>query len=174
MRRPTITFASALTLLLAALPFAFAQSDDVDAPAFRLAFVDTQALIRAHPAAAEIEGIGQRLDQELEELLTQRDQLLRRQQEAGELGPEDQELLEALQVTIETRREGGLSEIRQAAAPAEQAANEIIRDLAAEGGYALILDIEASSGLVVFKADFVPDLTEEAIVMMEERHGAAD
>ncbi len=134
MRRATFPLASALALLLASLTFAFAQSDDADAPAFRLAFVDTQALIRAHPAASDIEVIGQQLDQELEELLAQRDQLLRRQQDQGDLGPEDEELLQALQVTIETRREGGLSEIRQAAAPAEQAANEIIRDLAAEGG----------------------------------------
>ncbi|MEX2501070.1 MAG: hypothetical protein WD336_01730, partial [Trueperaceae bacterium] len=62
MRRPTTYIAFALLLLLA-LPFAQAQNGD-GAPAFRLAFVDTQELIRSHPAAAEIENLGPRLDQE--------------------------------------------------------------------------------------------------------------
>lgn len=161
----------ALALILIALSaLATAQEADPAAP-FRIAFVDTQALISAHPAQEEIARMGQALDAELQELLGQRDALLQKQQ-AQALTPEEQELLQSLQVTIQTRRDRGLQDIRQAAGPAEAAANEIIRDIAQQDGYALVMDIEAASGLVVFASEGVPDLTAAAVALMEERFPA--
>lgn len=154
-----------LVLVLATLGLAVGQ--DGAAP-FRVAFVDTQALIAAHPAQAEIERIGEALDAELQELLGQRQALLQKQAGAG-LTPEEEELLQALNVTIETRRDAGLGDIRSAAAPAEQAANEIIREIAGQDGFALVLDIDQAAGLVVFASPAVPDITEAAIAIMEER-----
>ena len=136
-----------------------------------LAFVDTQALIRAHPAQAEIDRLTQSLDGELQELLQQRQDLLGQAQN-GQLSAEQQELLQALSVTIETRRNEGVQAIRDAAAPAEQAANVIIEGLASDQGYDLVLDIGSASGLVVFAADDVPDLTDQAVERMQTEYGS--
>lgn len=167
MKRPTPTLlvtVAALTLL------AFAQAQDA-AQTLRFAFVDTQSLIRAHPASSEIEALGQALESELGELVAQRQELLAKQRSQG-LNAEEQELLQALTTTIQSRQQTGVQEIQQAAAPAEQAANEIIRELATSEGYSLVLDIGAASGLVVFANEDVPDVTEQAIALMEERYPA--
>lgn len=157
-------------ILLAATAVAWAQDAEPATPT-GIAFVDTQALIAAHPAQAEIARMGEALDAELQELLGQRDALLQKQQTQA-LTPEEQELLQSLQVTIQTRRDRGLQDIREAAGPAEAAANEIIREIARDDGFALVMDIEAASGLVVFAADNVPDLTAAAVELMEERFPA--
>ena len=160
-----------LTLLLALFGPAAAQQADTPAPVPTLAFVDTQALIRAHPADDEISRLGESLDAELQELVAQREQLVAKSQEQG-LNAEEQELLQALTVTIQTRRESGLADIREAAAPAEQAANDIIREIAREEGFAMVLDLEQASGLVVFAAESVPDITQAAVERMRERFPA--
>ena len=164
MKRHTPTLILVL-LAFATLGSALAQET---AGGLRMAFVDTQALIRAHPSSAEIERLGNQLETELGELQSQRQELLAKRQSGG-LNAEEEELLQALTVTIQTRQEGGVSEIREAAAPAEQAANEIIEELARAEGYSLVLDIGAAGGLVVFAGDDVPDVTEQAIGMMQER-----
>lgn len=157
-----------LTALLACAAFAPAQESDDSV--ISVAFVDTQQLIRAHPAGEEIARMSEELDAELEELVGQRQELAEAAQERS-LDAEEEELLQALTVTIETRRDNGLSDIREAAAPAEEAANGIIREIAQAEGIALVLDIEAASGLVVFAAETVPDITEAAVELMQERHG---
>lgn len=170
MRRHTTT--ALLTALLALFALATAQQND-DAAGFQLAFVDTQELIRAHPAQAEIERLGQALDTELQELIGQREELVAKSQNQA-LTAEEQELLQALTVTIQTRRDSGLADIREAAAPAEAAANEIIREIAAADGFELVLDIGSASGLVVYAAEGVPDITQAAVELMRERHGTAE
>lgn len=157
-------------LLLASLGLATAQGDGASA-SFRLAFVDTQALIAAHPAQAEIASLGEALDAELQDLLGQRQALLQKQAGAG-LTAEEEELLQALNVTIETRRDAGLADIRAAAAPAEEAANQIIREIAQQEGFSLVLDIDRAAGLVVFAAVSVPDVTQQAVALMQERFPA--
>lgn len=160
-------FLAILAFVLAS--FAVAQEN---APAnLSIAFVDTQALIRSHPANAEIERLGSALESELNELTAQREQLLAKRQGQG-LTAEEEELLQALTVTIRTRQESGVEEIRGAAAPAEEAANAVIREIAAAEGYSLVLDIEAAGGLVVFAAEGVPDITQRAIEVLEERTSA--
>lgn len=160
----TFPFARILAVLVAAtLSLAAAQSDG-----FRIAFVDTQLLIAAHPAQAEIAELGAALDAELQGLIAQRQALIARQSSSG-LSPEQEELLQALTVTIQTRQNTGLEEIRAAAAPAEEAANEIIREIANRDGHALVLDIGEAAGLVVYAADSVLDITEEAVALMQER-----
>ena len=164
MRTPVARFLA--VLVAATISFAVAQADG-----FRLAFVDTQVLISAHPAQADIADLGAALDAELQELLAQRQALITKQASDG-LTAEEEELLQALTVTIQTRQNTGLEEIRNAAAPAEQAANDIIREIAARDGYDLVLDIGAAAGLVVFAAEDVPDITQEAVTLMQERFPA--
>ena len=162
------------TAILAVLAFALATvavAQNADPAALRIAFVDTQALIRAHPASAQIEELSQALETELAELQGQRQELLTRQQSQG-LTAEEQELLQALTVTIQTRQESGVQEIRGAAAPAEEAANEVIREIASNEGYSLVLDIAAAGGLVVYAGEDVPDITQQAMQLIEERFPA--
>lgn len=166
----SLTSRLSILLALAFLGLASAQNDGASAP-FRLAFVDTQALIAAHPAQGEIARLGEALDAELQELLGQRQGLLQKQATQG-LTAEEEELLQALNVTIETRRDAGLSDIRNAAAPAEEAANAIIREIAQQDGFALVLDIDQAAGLVVFASADVPDITEAAVALMQERYPA--
>jgi outer membrane protein len=166
----SLTSRLSLVLVLAFLGLASAQNGCASAP-FRLAFVDTQALIAAHPAQSEIARLGEALDAELQELLGQRQGLLQKQATQG-LTAEEEELLQALNVTIETRRDAGLTDIRNAAAPAEEAANAIIREIAQNDGFALVLDIDQAAGLVVFASAAVPDITEAAVALMQERYPA--
>lgn len=159
------------TVLLAVLASAFlvfAQAQEAEPTALRLAFVDTQALIRSHPADSEIQRLGDALETELDELNTQREELLAKRQSEG-LNAQEEELLQALTVTIQSRQESGVEDIREAAAPAEGAANEVIREIADAEGYALVLDIAAAGGLVVYAGDSVPDITEQAIEVLQER-----
>lgn len=153
--------------------FASAQAQEAPAASLSVAFVDTQALIRAHPANEEIQQLSESLDQELADLIDQREELAQKQRDEG-LNAEEQELFQALSVTIETRRDRGLSDIREAAAPAEQAANEVIREIAQEEGFELVLDIEAASGLVVYAAEDLPDITDRALDTVEERYPAGE
>ena len=160
-------FPTSLVLLTLA-SVAFAQAPAV----FGIAFVDTQALIRAHPAGAQIQEIGAALDAELASLVEQRDGLIAKAQ-SGALTATEEEILQALQVTISSRREAGLAEIRAAAAPAELAANEVIAMIAEAEGLFLVLDLNAAQGLVVFAAPTVPDITETAVAMMLELYPPA-
>ena len=161
------------TALLAVLIFAFAafaQAQETTTT-LDLAFVDTQALIRAHPANSRIEELGAALESELSELNAQRQELLNKRQ-TQTLTAEEEELLQALTVTIQSRQQSGVREIQDAAAPAEEAANQIIREIASSEGYSLVLDIAAAGGLVVYAGEDVPDITEQAVSLMEERHPA--
>ena len=167
MKRHTPTALLALAILAF---FTFAQAQE-QTTTLRLAFVDTQALIRAHPANASIQQLGESLETELAELNTQRQELLAKRQ-TQELTAEEEELLQALTVTIQTRQQSGVSEIQEAAAPAEEAANTIIREIASSEGYSMVLDIAAAGGLVVYAAEDVPDITEQAITLMQERFAA--
>lgn len=154
-----------------AVALAFAAGAVAQEAGVTVAFVDTQALISAHPAQGDIDQLSGDLDAELQDLLAQRQELVDKQATEG-LTAEEQELLQALTVTIQTRRDEGLAAIRDAAGPAEEAANAIIRDIAEERGYALVLDVGAAAGLVVYAGDGVPEFTDDAVALMAERFPA--
>ncbi|MDR9391263.1 MAG: OmpH family outer membrane protein [Trueperaceae bacterium] len=156
---------------LLAVALAFAAGAAAQEAGATVAFVDTQALISAHPAQSQIDQLSGDLDAELQDLLAQRAELVDKQAAEG-LTAEEQELLQALSVTIQTRRDEGLAAIRDAAGPAEEAANAIIRDIAEERGYALVLDVGAAAGLVVYAGDGVPEFTDDAVALMTERFPA--
>ena len=168
--RPSVVASLVRTVLLA-VAMAFAAGAVAQEGGVSVAFVDTQALISAHPAQGEIDQLTGTLDAELQDLLAQRQELVDKQATEG-LTAEEQELLQALTVTVQTRRDEGLAAIRDAAGPAEEAANAIIREIAAERGYELVLDVGAAAGLVVFAGEGVPEFTDDAVALMQERFPA--
>lgn len=131
-----------------------------DAPV-RLAFVDSQALIAAHPAGQQANDLRELAATEIGELRTQLDALQAKAQAEGGLNNEDGELFNVLVTTYESVQARYQADIAAAAQPAIDAVNVAIKAVADENGIAVVMDIAAAaeSGLVVYAADGL-DLTE--------------
>jgi outer membrane protein len=155
MKRLTLALVAALAV---AIPLG-ANLGAQDAPT-RLAFVDSQALIAAHPAgqaANDLRGLA------AEEIGGLRDRLdaLQAKSRSGGLTNEETELFTVLLATLESVQSRYAADIATAAEPAIAAVNAAIRTVAQANGIAVVMDIEAAaeSGLVVFAAEGL-DLTE--------------
>jgi outer membrane protein len=131
-----------------------------DAPV-RLAFVDSQALIAAHPAGQQANDLRELAATEIGDLRAQLDELQAKAQAAGGLSNEDGELFNLLVTTYESVQTRYQSDIAAAAQPAIEAVNAAIKAVADENGIAVVMDIAAAaeSGLVVYAADGL-DLTD--------------
>jgi outer membrane protein len=131
-----------------------------DAPV-RLAFVDSQALIAAHPAGQQANDLRELAATEIGDLRAQLDALQAKAQAEGGLSNEDGELFNLLVTTYESVQTRYQSDIAAAAQPAIEAVNAAIKAVADENGIAVVMDIAAAaeSGLVVYAADGL-DLTE--------------
>jgi outer membrane protein len=126
----------------------------------RLAFVDSQALIAAHPSGQQANDLRALASQEIGELANRLDTLQAKARSQG-LSVEEADLFNVLLSTFESVQARYTAEINAAAQPAIQAVNNAIRDVATELGVAVVMDIEAAaqSGLVVYAADGL-DITE--------------
>ncbi|MDF1524322.1 MAG: OmpH family outer membrane protein [Trueperaceae bacterium] len=131
-----------------------------DAPV-RLAFVDSQALIAAHPAGQQANDLRELAATEIGDLRAQLDALQAKAQAEGGLSNEDGELFNLLVTTYESVQTRYQSDIAAAARPAIEAVNAAIKAVADENGIAVVMDIAAAaeSGLVVYAAEGL-DLTE--------------
>ena len=131
-----------------------------DAPV-RLAFVDSQALIAAHPAGQQANDLRELAATEIGDLRAQLDALQAKAQAEGGLSNEDGELFNVLVTTYESVQTRYQSDIAAAAQPAIDAVNAAIKTVADENGIAVVMDIAAAaeSGLVVYAAEGL-DLTD--------------
>jgi outer membrane protein len=156
MKRLTLVLVAALAV---AIPLG-ANLGAQDAPV-RLAFVDSQALIAAHPAGQAANELRELASEEVGGLRNRLDGLQAKARSEG-LDNDETELFNVLLATLDSVQSRYAAEIGQAAQPAIDAVNAAIRTVAEENGIAVIMDIEAAaeSGLVVFAADGL-DLTEE-------------
>lgn len=138
-----------------------------DAPV-RLAFVDSQALIAAHPAGSAANDLRALATQELGDLRGQLDTLQARAQAQGTLSNEDAELFNVLIATYETVQTRYQADIAAAARPAIEAVNAAIRAVAEEARIAVVMDIGAAAenGLVVYAAEGL-DLTEAVAARLD-------
>lgn len=158
-------FLSLLTVLL--LAFTQAQSTPVT-----LAFVDTTALLRAHPAGTAAADLQQQQEAELGPLLEEIQALQTRSQNA-ELTPEERSRAQTLVRTVEEVRRRYTADIQVAAEPAIADINAAISAVSQASGYTLVLDgeIAGTTGLgLVLYADpaVVPDITEQVITQMNQ------
>lgn len=156
MKRLTLALLTVLAVALALGVNLGAQ----DAPV-RLAFVDSQALIAAHPAGQQANDLRDLAATEIGDLRAQLDELQARAQAEGGLSNEDGELFNLLVTTLESVQTRYQADIAAAAQPAIDAVNAAIEAVADENGIAVVMDIAAAaeSGLVVYAADGL-DLTE--------------
>jgi|SRR5690606_1766344 len=130
----------------------------------RVVFVDSQAALLSHPSGATIEDLQQRAEAEVNDLvasLTALDQRLA----AGEtLSAADNERYQALQTSLNAVQTRYRDEIAAAAAPAVTAVNGIIKQLAEENGYTVVMDrVEAANLRLVVYADEDLDITPMVI-----------
>jgi outer membrane protein len=126
----------------------------------RLAFVDSQALIAAHPAGQSANQLRELASVEIGGLRDRLDALQAKGRTSG-LTAEESELFNVLVTTLETVQVRYAGDIARAAQPAIEAVNEAIRLVAQESGIAVVMDIDAAaeSGLVVYAVEGL-DLTE--------------
>lgn len=168
MRR--LTLFSALLLALS-LALGAAAAQDAELPADTpIAFVDSQAAIAEHPSGAEAQRLEQQAGEEIGQLREQLEGLAQRARGGEGLSPEESEQYQALLTTLEAVQRRYQSDIQEAAQPAIQAVNEVIRELAREQNVDIVLDIGAASdGLVVYARDGL-DLTPRVLELIRERY----
>lgn len=156
MKRLTLVLIAALAV---AIPLG-ANLGAQDAPV-RLAFVDSQALIAAHPAGQAANELRELAAEEVGGLRNRLDGLQAKARSEG-LDNDETELFNVLLATLDSVQTRYAAEIGEAAQPAIDAVNAAIRAVAEENGIAVVMDIDAAaeSGLVVFAADGL-DLTED-------------
>lgn len=164
---PTTVLLFALSLSVGA---AFAQDGDLPSNT-PIAFVDSQAAIAEHPSGAEADRLEQQATDEIEDLRSQIQSLAQQAQSGEGLSAEESERYQALLTTLESVQQRYQTDIQEAASPAIEAVNEIIRELANENEIDMVLDIAtASEGLVVYARDGL-DLTPRVLELVRERHG---
>lgn len=127
----------------------------------RLAFVDSQALIAAHPAGQAANDLRALASEEIGGLRDRLDALQAKARAEGGLSNDEAEMFNVLLATLESVQSRYSAEIARAAQPAIEAVNAAIQAVAEENGIAVIMDIDAAaeSGLVVYAAPGL-DLTE--------------
>lgn len=155
MKRLTLLLVAAIAV---AIPLG-ANLGAQDVPT-RLAFVDSQALIAAHPAGQAANDLRALASEEIGGLRDRLDALQSKARSEG-LTNDEAEMFNVLLATLESVQSRYSAEIASAAQPAIEAVNAAIRAVAEENGIAVIMDIDAAaeSGLVVYAADGL-DLTE--------------
>lgn len=121
----------------------------------RIVFVDTQAAIYAHPAGQAARQLEERAREELGGITASLQELARKAQGGQALTPEEQERYQTLMISLDSVQQRYEAEIRQAAQPAVDAVNAVIRQLALDNGYTMVLDsvVAAESRLVVYAED---------------------
>jgi len=155
MKRLTLVLVAAVAV---AIPLG-ANLGAQDAPT-RLAFVDSQTLIAAHPAGKAANDLRALAAEEIGGLRDRLDGLQAKARAEG-LNNEEAELFNILLATLESVQSRYAADIASAAQPAIDAVNAAIRAVARENGIAVVMDIDAAaeSGLVVYAEEGL-DLTE--------------
>jgi outer membrane protein len=133
----------------------------------RVVFVDSQALIAAHPSGRAAAELTAQAQTELGELRAQLESLDARRRAGQALSPEESERFSVLLATFETVQVRYQSDIAAAAGPAVEAVNAAIRAVAEENDYAIVFDVGAASerGLIVYAAEGL-DITDQVMLRL--------
>jgi outer membrane protein len=133
----------------------------------RVVFVDSQALIAAHPAGQAAAALSAQAQAELTELRQQLEALDARRRAGQTLTNEESERFSILLTTFETVQVRYQSDIAAAAGPAVEAVNAAIRAVAQEREYGIVFDVGAAAerGLIVYAAEGL-DITDEVMLRL--------
>lgn len=134
------------------------------APEARIAFINSQQAINAHPAGAAAREVEQRGIAEITEIQNNLNAILERARSGAQLTPEEQEAFQTGQIALESTAQRYRDEVAVAAQPAVQAVDETLKTVAAEQGYTVVFDYEVAeqSGLIVYAQDGL-DITQLVI-----------
>lgn len=155
-----------LTLFAAALlggSFLFNNTLNAQARPTKVVFVDSQVALRAHPQWAEVDRLIERQYQEIRPLAEDYNALVAKAQ-AGTLTPEEEEFIQTLFLTLEATEQRFEEEHLEVGFPVIEVVNQIIRELAEENGYTVVIDIRVAheTDLVVY-TDSDVDITDLVI-----------
>ncbi len=134
------------------------------APGMRIAFINSQQAIDAHPAGAAAREVEQRGIDEVNEIQTSLNAILERARTGATISPEEQEAFQTGQIALESTANRYRDEVAAAAEPAIIAVDTALKAVAAEQGYTVVFDYEVASatGLVVYAEDGL-DITQLVI-----------
>lgn len=166
-----------LTSLFAFLSlFSLASAQEAASAPLSIAFVQTSQVLAAHPAGQAAAELTEQARAELQEIATTLQPLVAKANSGQQLTADEQNTLELSQRTYQETQQRYQQEIEAAAQPAEAQINEIISQIAEEAGYTLVLNRElaATSQLVVYGAESIPDITEEAIARIQAANPGAE
>ncbi len=120
----------------------------------KIVFVDAQAAINSHPAGQAANQLQEQARTEIAGLRADIDALAQKIRAGQTLNADEQERYNLLLTTLDSVQQRYQTEIAQTAQPAIEAVNEVIRQIAEENGYTIVLDAGvASAGLVVYAQD---------------------
>ena len=137
---------------------------------FKMAFVNTTALLKAHPAGQAAAALMEQRDADLKPLLEELQALQQKSQNA-ELSNEERQRASLLVRTVEETRNRYTQDIQTASQPAVTDINAAVAAVSQANGYTLVLDGELAGvgglGLVVYvDPTNVADITEQVIAQM--------
>lgn len=155
---------SLLTVCL--LVFGLAQAQEI-----RIAFVNPNALLAAHPAGQSAAALVEQRDTELNDLLVEIQALQQKSETPDGLTPDERARANLLVRTVEQVRERYTLDIQAASGPAVEAINAAVAVVAQANGYQLVLDGDLAGttglGLVVYAdPNYAADITEQVIAQM--------
>lgn len=164
MRRVTLAIVAIFTVLaLGSLQLGAQEASS------KIVFVDAQAAINVHPAGQEAERLQALARDEIADLRGQIDTLAQQARGGQQLSPEQAERYSALVTTLEAVQQRYQTDIAEAVEPAIEAVNEIIRTIALENGYTVVMDItQAAQGLVVYAQEGL-DITPQVLEQVRAR-----
>src|SRR5690625_4478424 len=121
------------------------------APEARIAFINSQQAINAHPAGAAAREVEQRGIAEITEIQNNLNAIMERARSGAQLSPEEQEAFQTGQIALESTAQRYVEEVAAAAEPAVQAVDQALKAVASEQGYTVGFDYEVAeqSGRVV-------------------------
>lgn len=150
-------------IILAAAAVAAVGSLNLQAqsPGMRIAFVNSQEAIDAHPAGKAAREVERRGVSEISEIQNNLNAIMERARSGAAITPEEQEAFQTGQIALESTAQRYAEEVADAAEPAVEAVDAALKAVAAEQGYTIVFDLQVArqSGLIVYAEDGL-DITD--------------
>lgn len=137
----------------------------------RIAFVNPNALLAAHPAGQAAAELIRQRDEELSGLLTEVQALQQKAETPAGLTAEERARASLLVRTIDEVRNRYAQDIQATSAPAIEAINRAVAAVAQANGYQLVFDGDIAGttglGLIVYAdPNYAADITEQVIAQL--------
>lgn len=154
-------FLFALSAVFLASSFLIAQEGSV-----RIAFIDSQAAIRAHPSGESSTALEEQARAEIEPLQADIAALTQKANAGEQLTPDEQSRYQTLVGTLNEVQQRYAQEIQAAVGPALEQVDIVIQEISAENDYSLVLDRTVAGpqgiNLVVFAKEGL-DITDQVV-----------